>query len=65
MKYGRPGVGNIEEGPIFENPVEGNYRLDSGSPRIDAGDPEYIPPFGGGCRIDRGAYEFDKDFNCF
>jgi predicted outer membrane repeat protein len=62
---GWPGEGNKDEPPVFEAPWNGNYRLSSGSPCIDAGDPTHAVPLGGGCRIDMGALEFWKGFNCW
>jgi len=72
-----PGEGNIDEDPLFTNPLgfdnvsgteDDDLRLDSSSPCIDLGDPDYIaepnetdfrgnPRIAGG-RIDMGAYEF-------
>jgi len=59
-----PGTGNIDGDPLFAGPGSGNYKLSAGSPCIDRGDPSYSVPPGGGCRIDMGAYEFWKGFNC-
>ena len=55
--------------------VEGDYRLQPGSPCVNAGDPEYVPVPGETdldgharvlCdRVDMGAYEFGiGDYNC-
>jgi len=38
-----------------------DYYLTKNSPCIDAGDPSYQPPPGGGSRIDIGAYEYLKN----
>ena len=69
---GTDGGGNIDDDPLFSDPANGWYRLDSGSPCIDAGDNDApdLPPtdFGGRPRIldgdgdevpvvDMGAYE--------
>jgi hypothetical protein len=49
--------GNISADPIFVNPSADDYRLTTGSPCIDAGDPADLIPPGGGGRIDMGAFE--------
>jgi len=51
-----PGVGSISAGPLFLDEAGGNYRLGSGSPARDAGnpDPGYNDP--DGTRNDMGAY---------
>jgi hypothetical protein len=36
--------GNLSQDPRFEDPEAGNYRLQAGSPCIDAGDPAGVPP---------------------
>ncbi len=36
-----PGTGNITEDPLFVDANAGNYRLQPGSPAIDAGDPAF------------------------
>ena len=56
LGYASPGVGDISEDPLFENPVKGDFRLREGSPCIDAGNPapEYNDP--DGTRNDMGAY---------
>lgn len=59
-----PGTGNIDEDPLFSSPGSGKFELSQGSPGIDSGDPASDVPRGGGCRIDMGAYEFQKGFNC-
>ncbi|MBN1513493.1 MAG: right-handed parallel beta-helix repeat-containing protein [Phycisphaerae bacterium] len=41
---GYVGVGNIAADPLFVDPAVGDYRLLSGSPCIDAGDNEAVPP---------------------
>lgn len=38
------GTGCIDEDPLFVNPIGGNYRLAPGSPCIDAGDNDAVPP---------------------
>jgi len=62
-----PGVGNINEDPLFVNPhpIHGDYTLSIESPCIDAGDPESEVPEHGGDRIDMGAFEFFQRFNGF
>jgi len=51
-----PGVGSISAGPLFLDEAGGDYRLGSGSPARDAGnpDPGYNDP--DGTRNDMGAY---------
>jgi len=64
---GYTGVGNITKDPLFVDPDNGDFRLHSGSPCINAGDPNYPfepnetdldgkPRVISG-RIDMGAYE--------
>jgi hypothetical protein len=60
---GWPGVGNLDEDPLFVDPRDGNYSLLPRSPCIDAGDPEMEVPENGGDRIDMGALEFRQRFN--
>jgi hypothetical protein len=60
------GSGNISSGPMFVDPVSGNFRLQTGSPCINAGDYIYNTEptdLDGNMRvfdysIDMGAYEF-------
>ena len=49
---------SIYEDPGFVGPKLGDYRLQSGSPAIDKGDPSFPVPAGGGKRIDIGAFEY-------
>jgi len=79
VQGGYPGEGNITlaadnmtGGPMFLNPVEGNYRLQEGSPCIDVGNNDAFAPYNlaqkdfdldGNLRIwnniiDMGAYEY-------
>jgi parallel beta-helix repeat protein len=58
------GVGNLNANPMFVNPGINDYNLLFGSPCIDAGDPSYGVPKGGGRLIDMGAFEYWKGFNC-
>jgi hypothetical protein len=60
------GVGNISNGPLFVDSANGNLRLQSNSPCINAGNNAYVttttdldgnPRIVGG-RVDMGAYEF-------
>ena len=41
---GWPGDGNIDAAPLFADPAAGNYRLSPGSPCIDAGNNDAVPP---------------------
>ncbi len=74
VQGGWAGTGNIDADPLFLDPTSGDYRLASGSPCIDAGDPAFVPQPAetdlaghwrlwdgdgdGVARIDMGAYEF-------
>ncbi|MBW8040793.1 MAG: hypothetical protein FVQ85_12420 [Planctomycetes bacterium] len=68
VQSGWPGEGNIVADPLFVDPAAGNYHLSTGSPCIDAGDPNFVPYFGEmdvdgeprvmGGRIDMGIDEF-------
>lgn len=49
--------GNIDEDPLFADPMAGDYRLLEGSPCIDAGDPA-SPQDPDGTRRDMGAIPF-------
>ncbi len=60
------GVGNFTNAPVFVNQVAGNYRLQSNSPCINAGNNAYVvsstdldgrPRIAGGT-VDTGTYEF-------
>ena len=64
IEGGFEGEGNIDADPLFIDPDNDDFNLLPDSPCIDAGNPSYPVPYGGGCRIDMGAYEFDKGFNC-
>ena len=50
-------VNSTEGNPLFVNSATDNFRLQLGSPAIDAGDPNFGTSFPGG-RIDIGAFEF-------
>jgi hypothetical protein len=54
---GVPGAGNISGDPLFVNAAANDYRLLTGSPCIDAGDPT-SPPDPDGSRADMGALRF-------
>jgi hypothetical protein len=72
VEGGWPGTGNIDADPLFVDPASGDYRLQSGSPCIDAGNPIAMPTgldLWGGPRcldgdldgvmaVDMGAHEF-------
>jgi predicted outer membrane repeat protein len=57
IEGGWEGEGNIDEDPLFVNPIEGDFHLTEDSPCIDAGDP-FCPPDPDGTRADMGAYYF-------
>ena len=54
-----PGIGNINDTPMFVNATEDDYHLSYGSPCIDAGDPA-SPPDPDGTRADMGALYFNQ-----
>ena len=55
IQGGRTGTGNIDADPLFQNPNEGDYRLRTGSPCINKGDPA-SPLDPDGTRADIGAF---------
>lgn len=54
------GVGNISIDPFFVGGSPFNYHLQLGSPCIDTGDPTTPVPYGGGARVDMGAFEYPQ-----
>jgi len=58
IEGGYPGEGNIDADPQFVDPLNGDYRLRSSSPCIDAGDPN-SPLDPDGSRADMGAFYYD------
>jgi predicted outer membrane repeat protein len=63
IKGGWQGESNINLDPLFVDPESLNFHLQALSPCIDAGDPFYEVPVGGGRRIDMGAYEYWLGWN--
>jgi predicted outer membrane repeat protein len=59
VQGGWQGEGNIDADPLFVDPENGDYHLQSTSPCIDAGDPD-SPPDPDGTRADMGAYYFHQ-----
>ena len=53
-----PGLGNLDEDPLFVDPDNGDYSLDPDSPSIDAGDPDETDP--DGTVRDQGALYFPQ-----
>ncbi|MFN8474386.1 MAG: Ig-like domain-containing protein [Anaerolineae bacterium] len=47
----------VDKDPAFVNPIAQDYRLQHGSPAVDAGDPPAPVPVGGGKRVDIGYSE--------
>jgi len=60
IQEGYAGVGNINVHPAFVDPVQCDYRLQWGSPCIDAGDPNLFYNDPDGTRADMGAYYYDQ-----
>ena len=56
IKGGWEGEGNIDLNPLFVDPSNGDYSLQSGSPCIDAGNPSSEYNDTDGSRNDMGAY---------
>ena len=59
VQGGYEGEGNIDADPLFVNPDNGDYTLQSSSPCIDAGDPESDLDSDGSIS-DMGAYYYDQ-----
>jgi hypothetical protein len=51
------GDGDIQGDPLFEEGTSTPYHLQTGSPAVDAADPEENAPVGGGSRAEIGYYE--------
>jgi predicted outer membrane repeat protein len=72
------GIGNIDDDPQFVDPNSGDYHISSGSPAINAGNPNFLSPPGDtdidgqkrvwNGRVDMGSDEFGSfafgDLNC-
>lgn len=61
----QPGPNDISNNPQFVNPSNGVFALQASSPCIDAGDPDFEVPEGGGDRIDMGAIENEQPYQGF
>lgn len=61
IKGGYDGTGNINSDPLFINETNDNYHLDTGSPCIDAGNPDSMYNDPDGSRNDIGRYVYDDD----
>jgi len=55
-----PGIGNINEAPMFVSVATGDYHLQWGSPCIDSGNPSSTYNDPDGTRADMGCYFFDQ-----
>ena len=60
IQGGWPGVGNIDADPLFVDTTRNDYRLQWGSPCIDAGDPNPIYYDPDGTVTDMGAFYYDQ-----
>ncbi|MFQ5805657.1 MAG: right-handed parallel beta-helix repeat-containing protein [Phycisphaerae bacterium] len=76
VEDGWPGTGNMNDDPLFADPLSDDYHLTASSPCIDTGDPAFVPQPGetdidgqvrvwdgdddGQARVDMGADEFDS-----
>jgi hypothetical protein len=58
IQSGWPGIGNIDQDPVFVDTVQADYRLLWGSPCIDSGHPDSLDP--DGTRADMGAFFYDQ-----
>ncbi|PCH68459.1 MAG: hypothetical protein COC01_03720 [Bacteroidetes bacterium] len=59
VRSGWNGTGNIDASPLFTDSANFDYSIQSGSPCIDAGDPD-SPSDSDGSRADIGAFSFNK-----
>jgi len=62
IEDGWTGIGNIDNDPLFVDPLNGDYHLSVNSPCINAGDPA-SPLDPDGTRADMGAYYFEQSVN--
>jgi hypothetical protein len=60
IQDGWPGLGNINAHPLFADPINQDYYLQSGSPCIDTGDPNPIYNDPDSTRADMGCYPYDS-----
>jgi hypothetical protein len=59
--FAYPGTDFVDGDPVFNDPVAGDFRLQAGSPAIDAGSPESAYDDPDGTRNDVGAYHFGAE----
>lgn len=60
VQDGWPGLGNIDEDPLFVAPEFYDFRLQWGSPCIDSGNPDSIYNDPDGTRADMGSFYYDQ-----
>jgi len=60
IQDGWPGIGNIDDDPLFVDPEYDDFRLQWGSPCIDAGNPDSLCNDPDGTQADMGAFYYDQ-----